>query len=510
MPQSTSFSTPSDTPVGNTISRLKEKLRQLPHRPGVYLMKDRFGSILYVGKAKDLKKRASSYFQRGRRHQIAQPKIAAMISLVRDLDWVEVRSETEALLLEGKLIKDWRPKYNTDFVDDKRFLLVRLDEQEMFPSFRFTRLRREDGSKYFGPFANSGQLRRTLAEMRKQFGIRLGDAPAPTPTEAPGLYKLYNDARAEIYGHPNEVTAADYAARIQAAVDFLEGKAKVWREELHAQMLKAAENRQFEKAAQLRDLLEAVKLTTANTTRDKRFLRGNPIKNPQAAEGARQLGAALGLVAPPKTLECFDISHISGEFVVAAMARFVEGARDKGGYRLFRIRGPIKNDDYRAMEEVVGRRYGRLSREEKAFPDLLVIDGGKGQVHAALKAFLVLDLTPPPMIGLAKREETIVFPDERKELKLPTHAPALQLLQRLRDEAHRFANTYNAKLRSKKIRESVLDDFSGLGEKRKAALLVKFKNIARMRIASAEELAETPGIGASMAARLRAFLEKAK
>ena len=124
MPQSTSFSTPSDTPVGNTISRLKEKLRQLPHRPGVYLMKDRFGSILYVGKAKDLKKRASSYFQRGRRHQIAQPKIAAMISLVRDLDWVEVRSETEALLLEGKLIKDWRPKYNTDFVDDKRFLLV--------------------------------------------------------------------------------------------------------------------------------------------------------------------------------------------------------------------------------------------------------------------------------------------------------------------------------------------------------------------------------------------------
>jgi excinuclease ABC subunit C len=275
-------------------------------------------------------------------------------------------------------------------------------------------------------------------------------------------------------------------------------------------MLKAAEARQFEKAAQLRDLLAAVKLTTANTTRDKRFLRGNPIKNPQAAEGARQLGEALDLVAPPKTLECFDISHISGEFVVAAMARFVDGAPDKGGYRLFRIRGPIKNDDYRAMEEVVGRRYGRLSREEKFFPDLLVIDGGQGQVHAALKAFLVLELTPPPMIGLAKREETIVFPDERKDLKLPTHSPALQLLQRLRDEAHRFANTYNAKLRSKKIRESILDDFSGLGEKRKTALLVKFKNIARLRAASAEELAETPGIGASMAARLRAYLEKAK
>ncbi len=510
MPASPPSPTQADIPSGSTTSRLKEKLRQLPHRPGVYLMKDRFGAILYIGKAKDLKKRASSYFQRGRRRQFDQPKIAAMISLVRDLDWVEVRSETEALLLEGKLIKEWRPKYNTDFVDDKRFLLVRLDENEMFPSFRFTRLRREDGSRYFGPFANGGQLRRTLAEMRKLFGIRLGDAPAPTAAEISGVYRLYSDVRAEIYGHPNEVTSADYAARVRAAVDFLEGKAKVWREELHAQMLKAAESRQFERAAQLRDLLAAVKLTTANTTRDRRFMRGNPIKNPSAAEGARQLGTALGLAAPPKTLECFDISHISGEFVVAAMARFVDGAPDKSGYRLFRIRGPIKNDDYRAMEEVVGRRYGRLSREEKPFPDLLVIDGGQGQVHAALKAFLVLELTPPPLIGLAKREETVVFPDERDNLKLPQHSPALQLLQRLRDEAHRFANTYNAKLRSKKIRESVLDDFSGLGEKRKTALLVKFKNIARLRSASAEELAETPGIGASMAARLRAYLEKAK
>lgn len=489
-------------------SRLKEKLRRLPHRPGVYLMKDRFGSILYIGKAKDLKKRVSSYFQRGRRHRFDQPKIAAMVSLVRDLDTVEVRSETEAILLEGKLIKEWRPKYNTDFVDDKRFLLVRLDEREKFPRFRLTRLRRDDGARYFGPFANGGLLRKTLAEMRKQFGIRLGDAPEPTPIPGGEVYKLYNDARAEIYGHPNEITAADYGIRLQAATDFLEGKARAWLADVHTQMLAASDKRHFERAAELRDLIQAIELTSANATKERVFTRVPRIKNPQAAEGARQLGEALKLAAPPKTLECFDISHISGEFVVAAMARFVNGAPDKSGYRLFRIRGDIRNDDFRAMEQVVGRRYSRLTREEKVFPDLLVIDGGKGQVHAALKAFLALDIAPPPFIGLAKREETIVFPDDRGELKLAVHSPALQLLQRLRDEAHRFANTYNAKLRSKKIRESLLDDFSGLGPTRKKALLAKFKNLTRLRAASLEELAEVSGVGPSLAARLKAYLEK--
>ena len=489
-------------------SRLKEKLRRLPHRPGVYMMKDRLGAILYIGKAKDLQKRVSSYFQRGRRSRFDQPKIAAMISLVRDLDIIEVRSETEALLLEGKLIKDWRPKYNTDFVDDKRFLLVRLDEREAFPRFRLTRLRREDGSRYFGPFANGGLLRRTLAEMRRQFGILLSDAPTPTAVEGTHAFRLYSDARAEIYGHPNEVTSADYAARVAAARDFLEGKARTWLADLRVQMLAAADKRQFERAAQLRDLLQAVELTTANTSRDRRFLRGNPVKHPTAAAGARQLAEALGLAAPPRTLECFDISHISGEFVVAAMARFVDGAPDKGGYRLFRIRGPIRNDDYRAMEQVVGRRYRRLRDEQRHFPDLLVIDGGQGQVHAALKAFLALELAPPPMIGLAKKEETIVFPDERADLQLPPHSPALQLLQRLRDESHRFANTYNAKLRSKKIRESLLDDFAGLGPVKKAALLEKFKNLARLRVATVEELAEVSGIGPKLAGRLREYLEQ--
>ena len=502
-------SAPAASAPADPKSRLKEKLRQLPHKPGVYLMKDRFGSILYVGKSKDLKKRVSSYFQRGRRTHFQQPKIAAMIPLIWDLDIVEVRSETEAILLEGKLIKDWKPKYNTEFTDDKRFLLVRLDEREVFPRFRLARLRRDDRARYFGPFANGGLLRRALAEMRRQFGILLGDAPAPTPIpESPGRFRLYNDARAEIYGHPNEITPEEYAARLRVAMIFLEGKARTWLADLRAQMQTAATARQYERAAHLRDLVHALDLTHANATRDRRFLRGDPMKSAHSAATTTQLAEALGLAAPPRVLECFDISHISGVFVVAALVRFVDGAPDKSGYRLFRIRGPIGNDDFRAMEEVVGRRYRRLHHERQSLPDLVVIDGGKGQVHAALKAFLAHDLPPLPIIGLAKREETIVFPDGRPGLRLPPHSPALRLLQHLRDEAHRFANTYNAKLRSKKIRESVLDDFPGLGPTRKAALLARFKTLTRLRAASVEELTEVSGIGPAFAARLHDFLAK--
>jgi excinuclease ABC subunit C len=490
-------------------ARLKEKLRHLPHRPGVYLMKDRFGAILYVGKAKDLKKRVSTYFRRGHRVQFQQPKVAAMLPLIWDLDIVEVRSETEAILLEGKLIKDFKPRYNTDFTDDKRFLLVRLDEREPFPRFRLARLRRDDGARYFGPFANGGLLRRALAEMRRQFGILLGDAPQPTPLAGDvGRFRLYDDARAEIYSHPNEITSAEYAERVRAALVFLEGKARTWLADLREKMHAAAEARQYERAAALRDCVQALEQTHANATRDRRFLRGDPMKAAHTSEAARQLAEAAGLPAPPRVLECFDISHISGVFVVAALVRFVDSKPDKAGYRLFRIRSPIGNDDFRAMEEVVGRRYRRLQKENKAPPDLIVIDGGKGQVHAALKAFLLHELTPPPLIGLAKREETIVFPDKRPDVRLPAHSPALRLIQHLRDEAHRFANTYNAKLRSKKIRESVLDDFSGLGPVRKAALLDKFKTLTRLRAATVEELRETPGVGPMLAVRLRDFLDK--
>ena len=484
---------------------LKEKVRALPDTPGVYLMKDRLGRIIYVGKAKSLKKRVSSYFQPGRTRALRhQPKIRTLIELIADFETIDVKSEPEALLLEGKLIKQWRPKYNTDFTDDKRFLLVRVNLDEPLPRFALTRFRKDDRSRYFGPFAHSGLLRRTLASMRKQFGVLLGDTrPVPLPD---GRWRLYDDVRAELYGWPNEVAADEYRARLEHACQFLDGKSREWLEELRTEMKERAAKQEFEKAAELRDVVLALERTLAKTrkfTRDLTQLRPDE-------EALRSLQEALGLEHPPAHMECFDISHISGTFVVASMVHFTEGRPDKDQYRRFQIKSFIGNDDFRAMEEVVGRRYSRLIEEKKQFPDLVVIDGGRGQIAAALKAFLALDCPPPAMIGLAKKHETIIFPDARAPLNLPLNHPGLNLLQRLRDEAHRFANTYNADLRSRKIKESILDDFEGLGEKRKEALLGHFGSIDRLRAATPEQIADVEGFGPKLAAELHAFLAQAR
>ncbi len=482
---------------------LKEKVRALPDKPGVYLMKDRLGRIIYVGKARSLKKRVSSYFQRGRAATVDQPKIRALIDLIADFDIVEVKSEPEALLLEGKLIKQWRPRYNTDFTDDKRFLLVRVDLGEELPRFRLTRLKKEDRSRYFGPFAHSGLLRKTLAQMRRQFGILLGDG---TPQKlSDGSWRLYDDVREELYGTENIVTAEGYRRRVDDACTFLEGKSHEWLETLRAEMMSAAEKHEFEKAAELRDVVFALEQTLRKT---RRFERLDPTRPEGDEESLQALQRALQLPQPPRTMECFDFSHISGTFVVASMVHFADGRPDKNNYRRFQIKSFIGNDDFRAMEEVVGRRYRRLAQENKPMPDLVVIDGGRGQIGAALKAFIALDLTPPPLIGLAKQHETVIFPDERPPLNLPLNHPGLHVLQRLRDEAHRFAHTYNANLRSKKIRESVLDDFAGLGPVRRAALLDHFGSIDRLRAASVEAIGEVAGFGPRMAAELQAFLSR--
>ena len=491
-------------PTGETVN-LKEKVRHLSDKPGVYLMKDRLGRIIYVGKAKNLKKRVSTYFTPSRA-MTWHPKIRALIEMIADFDVHEVKSEPEALILEGKLIKQWKPKYNTDFTDDKRFLLVRVDLAEELPRFRLTRFKKEDRSRYFGPFAHSGLLRKSLAQMRRQFGILLGDA---TPQKRPdGSWQLYDDVRQELYGFENTVTPDAYRARVDDACTFLEGKSREWLETLRAEMLAAAEKQQFEKAAELRDIVFALGKTLAKT---RNFERTDPTQAlPDAStEALRLLGEALALKSPPRTLECFDISHISGTFVVASMVAFSDGRPDKDNYRRFQIKSFMGNDDFRAMEEVVGRRYRRLRDEGKPLPDLVVIYGGRGQIGAALKAFVALDLEPPPLIGLAKKHETIIFPDARPPLNLSLHSPALNLLQRLRDEAHRFANTYNADLRSRKIRESVLDDFPGLGAVRRAALLAHFGDIEKLRAAPSEAIAEVPGFGGKLAAELHAFLHRA-
>lgn len=487
---------------GQEDINLKEKVRATSHSPGVYLMKDRFGEIIYIGKAKDLKKRVSTYFQPSRKFVRAQPKLQGLLKMVHDFDVVEVRSEMEALLLEGKLLKEYKPKYNTDFIDDKRFLMVRVDIENPMPRFRLVRNQTEEKSRYFGPFVHSGLLRKTLAEMRRKFGILLHDAkPRQLDSEN---WILYEDARAELYGHSNEVSTTDYTERVHQACQFLEGKSREWLRELEEEMTQASRKLEFEKAAELRDVIRAMRKTL---TPSRKFTREIPLKMSDP-EACARLGEILGLEQTPKTMECFDISHISGTFAVASMVHFLDGKPLKRQYRRFKIKSFIGNDDFRAMEEVVGRRYRRLHEEGRPLPDLVVIDGGKGQVTAAVRAFLIQDIPIPPLIGLAKKAETIVFPDERKALNLSFHDPALQLLQRLRDEAHRLANSFNAELRSKKLRESVLEDVPGLGKVRRATLLDSFGSLDKIRNASVEELASIPGIGAKFAKQIHSFFRK--
>jgi excinuclease ABC subunit C len=481
-------------------TNLKEKVRQLPASPGVYLMKDHFGSILYVGKAKNLKRRVGSYFQPSKRLRIEQPKVAAMIELIADFEVIDVRSDSEAILLEGKMIKEWKPKYNTLFTDDKRFLHVRVELGSTLPRFRLVRFRSDDKSLYFGPFAHSGPLRRTLQEMRLKFGILLGDGHPQKLDDS--NWQLYDDVRSEIYGHANVVTEEEYRDRVEQACTFLEGKSRQWLAELEEQMQKAAEARDYERAAGLRDAIQSMRQTTERT---RKFAHA-PNLQQNAAAALEELREALDMKGAPASMECFDISHISGSFCVASMVQFSDGQPNRKQYRRYKIKSFIGNDDFRAMCEVVGRRYARLAREGKAFPDLVVIDGGAGQVGAALRAFLEQGLEPPNLIGLAKREETIIFSDGREPLLLPSNHRGRLLLQYLRDEAHRFANTYNAELRRRKIRESVLDDCPGLGDKKRRIVLRHFGSLEKLRKARLEDLQAVEGIGPKLAKGILEYL----
>jgi excinuclease ABC subunit C len=481
---------------------LKEKVRKLPETPGVYLMKDALGRILYVGKAKNLKRRVSSYFQPSRKQTYQQPKVNAMISLIRDFDTISVRSDAEALLLESKLIKEHRPRHNTMLTDDKRFLMIRVDIHNPIPKFQLVRTRKDNKSRYYGPFPYTKLVRTTYRELQTKFGILLNNA-TPSGVREDGTFQLYQDARAEIYGHPNEITPDEYKERVNLACQFLEGKSKEWLKELEQEMLQASQNLQYEKAAELRDLAKALRETISPNRKFKHDLRTDrdnsiPLK---------VLQETLGLPSPPAKIECFDISHISGSFCVASMVHFLSGAPDKSQYRRFKIKTFIGNDDFRAMHEVVTRRYVRLHNENKPLPDLILIDGGKGQVNAALAA-LESNLIPciPPIVGLAKKEETLVFPGENEDLHLSRKNPALRLLQRVRDESHRFANNFNAELRSMAIRNSFLEEIPGIGPSRKKILLQHFRDLADLKKAKPEELQKIPGIGPKFATTLATHL----
>lgn len=505
-----------------------QRMHDVPHKPGVYLMRDRFNRVIYVGKARDLRKRVGSYFMPSKLAQ-ADLKTRAMLAAVWDFETHTVQSEAESLLLEGKLIKEFRPRYNVSFRDDKRFLLVKVDPTEEWPRFRLARFKKEDGARYFGPYAHAGALRQTLNFMRKKFGVLTFGRGSPTEREL----------KSSTYQVPvrlSETTAEQYRERVAQACDFLEGHSREMIGTLEEEMKKAAEKLDFEKAAELRNMLEDLKRTTRPM---RRFTRHSLPSAIDPVSDVQSLADALQLERLPVVMECFDISNISTTHVVASMVCFRNGVPDKDNYRRYRIRTVAGQDDFASMAEVVRRRYARVLLEARAadpgaadysqenpldtlarhsanesstifvrLPDLIIVDGGKGQLSSACHELQRLGLHDLAIIGLAKEYEEIYRPGRALPLQLPVASGALRLLQRIRDEAHRFANTYHQLLMKKRIGESILDDCPGVSQNRKNLLLRRFGSVNRLRKASVEEIAATEGIGSKLAEDVHRFLQR--
>ena len=527
---------------------LQAKLRDVPHQPGVYLHKDRFGKVIYVGKARDLRKRLASYFTPSRK-RVAEHKTRALIESIWDFETHTVRNEPEALLLEGKLIKEYRPKYNVSFRDDKRFLLVKVHPEEPWPRFQLSRVRKEDGARYFGPFAHAGALRQTISWMNKEFGLRSCRPMNPGERD----YQHCSDDIIKNCSAPciGKVTREEYLARVEQACEFLQGHAKDLVRSLEEEMQAAAEALDFERAAELRDMVENFQKTLKPTRQFRR--RGVPGKaiNPEA--DVAELQEALGMENPPTVMECFDISNISSNHIVASMVRFRNGVSDNSNYRRYRIKTVKGQDDFASMAEVVRRRYSRILLEARArageevadatqenpmealrrlekgwesgtpdstsgrkitnrqtyvrLPDLVIVDGGKGQLSSAVKELQRLGLHDLPIIGLAKRREEIFRPGTSAPLELPHETGALRLLQRIRDEAHRFANGYHQLLMKRRVEESILDDCPGISQMRKQRLLKRFGSVSRLRKAEASDIAEVEGINERLAEEIVHFLK---
>src|SRR4051812_40262666 len=338
---------------------IRKKLSVLPHKPGIYLMRDRFGTVIYVGKARDLRKRVCQYFQPSRRLGW-DLKFKALVEGIHDFDFHLVRSEPEALLLEGKLIKEFHPRYNVSFRDDKRFLLLKVNLNDPIPRFTLTRFKQDDGARYFGPFPNSGALRSTLALVRRQYHLR-GCRPL-TPSERDYRHCLYAHLKYCTAPCIANVTRDQYIEQVLAACEFLAGQCEEMQERLGEDMKKAAAAQEYERAAELRDLLSDLRRTTVKTNRFERV----PYSLPQAISPERdlvELGEVLGLAGPPRRIEGFDISNISGTFKVASLVSFRDGRPDRSNYRRFRIKTVEGQDDFASMAEVVRRRYTRVLSE---------------------------------------------------------------------------------------------------------------------------------------------------
>ena len=422
----------------------REKVRTFPTTPGVYLMKDAEGRVIYVGKAVNLRSRAGSYFTAAAE---VDRRTADLVLEIADLDYIEAESEVDALLMEARLIKDIQPRYNSLLKDDKTFPYLQITTREDFPRVEFTRQPETSGVKLYGPFTSAGQLRGTIAVLQKIFRFRTCSLDIEENDERwrwfrPCLLASINQCTAPCN---LRISKEDYREDIRKLRLFLDGGRSGLLKELEAEMKQASKELKFEKAGRIRDEIRA--LENLNLRGDLESHAQPEVFYTDPRKGLSGLKKVLGLAEIPRRIEGLDIAHLQGSDTVASLVQFIDGLPFKPGYKRFRIQTVEGVDDFASMREVITRRFRRLSDEGEAFPDLLMIDGGKGQLNAVMETFQLLNITPPPTVSLAKREEEIFVPGESEPIRLSRHSWALRLLQYVRDEAHRFAQHYHHMLR---------------------------------------------------------------
>ncbi len=595
--------------------QLQRKLDTLPEGPGVYLWKDAAGDVLYVGKAKRLRSRVRSYFATD---FPTSPRNQLLRRLIADVETIVVPSEAQSLILENNLIKEYRPRFNVRLKDDKSYPSIAVTLNEPFPRVLVTRRRNIAGARYFGPYTDVGQLRRTLAIIRRLYTVRSCHDDLPEERrERPCLDYHIGRCQAPCMGWQSE---ADYRQMVEDVVEFLEGRTGDLRARVREAMLAASTAENYERARELRDALrwlekleEPVAVEVIGTGdadvigfardgddavavlmrvregrvvgREHRFLEGvEEAKDPAilsaflvryyvpAGERARRivlpfppedwdairellpgsewlipqrgtahrwleladhnarhlleslriesfeteeraedpvyaLGRDLGLSAVPRSMVCIDISHNQGKDTVGSLVWFEAGRPRKSEYRKFKIQGLGQRDDFAAIQEVLTRYLVRRRDEQLPLPDLFLIDGGKGQLHAAMEAAEQLGLAGLQFASLAKREEEVFLPGRAEPLRLSRRSPSLRLLQRIRDEAHRFGLAYNRKRRTQRTITSELLNIPGVGPRRRRLLLERFGSLAGVKSASVSELATVPGFSTRLAERVLEHLQ---
>ncbi|HVE81036.1 MAG TPA: excinuclease ABC subunit UvrC [Candidatus Dormibacteraeota bacterium] len=469
--------------------KLAQKLKQLPKQPGIYLFKNAKGKIIYIGKAAVLKNRVGSYFQKTRDRDY---KTRLLIGEITNLDWIEVDSEVEALFLESEFIKRYKPKYNINLRDDKHWIYIRIPIKDEFPVVTYVRRPMDDKAEYFGPYTQGDAVRKAMRHLRKIF-------PYVTHQTMPKRGCLHYHIGLCPGPEEGATTSAEYKRSLRKLMMYLRGQKAKLIAQLEKEMARAARRKDYEGAAGRRDqLYNLYSLSKQMIFKDKEMF---DLTLDQALVG---LADRLQMQGLPKRIEAYDISHLQGTDNVASMIVFQDGIPNRQEYKRFKMR--LKgNDDFAHMREVIRRRFSGTNLENWAKPDLIIIDGGKGQLSAALGVMEESGITIPA-IGLAKREEEIIRQADNlfESILLPRDSHVLHLLQRIRDEAHRFAVTYHSLLRSRRQTGSQLDTVPGVGPATRKKLVKSFGSVAGVKQASVEEL--TTIIGAAKAKTVKQYL----